>query len=455
MKIYPWLFLPLVLIGFNSAEAAGKRPTPSESDTAENVSAKQSVSSPSVAPPSDTSQDQDPPSKVEILFTDPRQVEALFRNRYPGRSTVGIRTDMEVLYPETLLWPANWKTRMLEADPISLRKWNDWDLWGQLNTEARTVWQAMVRCNLGDPELARIAYYYAKNLCSRSEAEGRKIFDQLQRLHGRIRDFIRTTQLKTIDLQGLQKKTEDEATLHKAATEGLIPLHPLFTQIAFEYLATVSRFFAKDSMERWTSPVPPHWIDYPYSRAFMERVNCVLFQPADCSEWPTEIPDNPGVASHARSYVNAHLIVRFFYPLGYAEEARTEPPYARFGLWPRASLALLKVASWQFPRRSAWKNWDLEQRFDNPISQLTKRMPGARAFGAESGRGFIPYVTPASLPQDLEEFSGTIVTEFRALAQRYGLETYRARRCDPEKKDRCFAVDPSNPDVKTDPYDWN
>ena len=325
----------------------------------------------------------------------------------------------------------SWREALAKSPDHSLI---DWAAWAKLNQEAKRAWDSLVTCNLGDVELARVAYYKATRLCSRSEEEGTRVFATLVELHAQARDFLKT--------QALERFTA------RRGKDLPVPFHPFLTQVMLEYVSTVVRFFTPKPITAWKEAVPPAWIDPAYSRSFMEQVEQVYLLPESDPDHALAVKDSTGATSHAAIYVRSHLILSW---IGKTQEKSSY----RWGLWPHASVALVNFVAIQTPRRSAWKRWDAGQPFDAPIARLAdeikeisfpSELPGPRA----NSQGI-----SAVSGLDFAHPSGDVVREFRALAGTYGLSVEVPKHCASGQSGRCFAVDPSHPQIDFDALGWD
>ena len=336
----------------------------------------------------------------------------------------------------------------LEQQHPAALGWLNWELYGALNLESSRVWSALVECNDGNTELARVAYYQAKKLCSSrlGSQSSEEIERGLRSLHGKIMDFLSTSRIQwsyfgSESLISLANESEERnpeerrswleryhaqqrlnGTIQASASEFVrnhLPIHPLFSQIALEILATVARFHLGPT---YVFRDGTSWIDGMPSVAFAQRVTEVVrgSRTAESDRYRT-----------ARAFANAHLIVRLFPVQGAFPIYRSEPPEA--GLWQQATNTLIYFVSMQ------------RLSYRSELTDLTAAIPAL-----VSGVSYLNGLPRSTLPV-LSDPRGSVVSEFRALALRYGIDTSREQECGefavPELNHHsCMAIDPSNPD---------
>lgn len=348
---------------------------------------------------------RDPPSQIGRFFTDAARADRS-PPHWTGYSPAELQArwiefQKKVLAPDPEKKCSTWQ----ECDLTVVRHWLDWVLWFRLNLEAAELWESLVACAENqDPERARIAYYHAQSFCPRDARMDEELGSRLFSLHGRVRDFLISTNVEWANRSSARDLIRTLRTI--------IPVHPLFAQVFTEYVATVVRF-SRQRLDQGES----NWIEPRYGREFGDRVNAILRGKAEAISERFQ---------HARTFANVHLILSFF--------PNTTPNVPGWGLWREGSALLAALISQQMTasHRLTEVAWDvswLTFEVRNPLSTEDGAAPNTLLSGL------------------LLDHEASLVTEYRALAERYGLPTDRHRLCR-FSPPLCFARDPSNPDER-------
>lgn len=256
------------------------------------------------------------------------------------------------------------------AKTTNVASLGDWQTLHDLNQQASNLWNELLACNNNNPEKTR-ANYYSGQVCTNSQNEALK--KKLITLHQDFDNFLRSTQFylpsstkrnipwETKTLQGqmfgqilydFAAKISNLPTDYDYSDPQVIawqklratkqPLfHPLFTQIALEYMALLNRI----AMSPYESPY--HFnvshqdtqnnkvvLDYRFSNTFFLKMTELTYW-KELSD--LKLLDTVPAYETARAFTNSWML--------YSSIAKES--CEQIGLWPELSYAALVVITGQ------------------------------------------------------------------------------------------------------------